>query len=88
LSGHERYWVKTAVPDWVSAVGAGDTFLAGLLHGLGQGGDLREAARLASAAAAANLQVLGCGFIERASVEHFLARTEVLEAQAFLEVAV
>jgi tagatose 6-phosphate kinase len=88
VSDRDRFWVRTEVADWVSAVGAGDTFLAGLLHGLGRGAALREAACLASAAAAANLQVLGCGFIERERVDYFQARTEVLEAEAFLEVAV
>ncbi len=87
LSQHERFWVRTDVPEWVSTVGAGDTFLAGLLFGLRRGSSLREAACLASAAASANLQVLGCGFIEPERVQHYLARTELLEAEAFMEVA-
>jgi tagatose 6-phosphate kinase len=87
LSGQDQFRVRTDVAEWVSAVGAGDTFLAGLLHGLGQGAELRAAAQLAAAAAAANLQVLGCGFIEREQVERFLAHTRILEAEPFTRVA-
>lgn len=85
LSGEDRFGVRTGVPDLVSAVGAGDTFLAGLLFGLGRGDGLRDAARLASAAAAANLQTLGCGFIEPPSVEACLGRTVLVDPREFLE---
>ncbi len=88
LREHDQFWVQTDVPEWVSTVGAGDTFLAGLLFGLRRGDSLREAACLASAAASANLQVLGCGFIEPQAVHHYLARTQIREAEAFMEVAV
>jgi fructose-1-phosphate kinase PfkB-like protein len=88
IDAGDQFWVRTDVPTWVAAVGAGDTFLAGLLFALGRGHDLREAACLASAAAAANLQVLGCGFIEPADVSHYLERTHILEAPEFVEVAV
>ncbi len=88
LSGEEAFCVQTEVPQWVSTAGAGDTFLAGLLFALRRGDSLREAARLASAAASANLQVLGCGFIEAETVQHFLGRTHFRAAEAFMEVRV
>jgi 1-phosphofructokinase family hexose kinase len=85
LSEADQFWVRTLVASWVSPVGAGDTFLAGLLFGLGRGDSLRQAACLASAAAAANLQVLGCGDIDAAAAGSFLAHTRVDEAPAFME---
>jgi tagatose 6-phosphate kinase len=88
FSAHDQFWVRTDVSEWVSTVGAGDTFLAGLLVGLRRGDSLRDAARLASAAASANLQVLGCGFIEPELVQHFLSRTHLFEAEAFMGMAV
>ena len=88
LNEEDQFWVRTEVPEWVSSVGAGDTFLAGLLFALRRGASLREAASLASAAASANLQVLGCGFIEPETVNHYLTRTTVRDAQAFFREAV
>jgi 1-phosphofructokinase family hexose kinase len=85
VQGEDAFAVRTNVPDWVSTAGAGDTFLAGLLVGLRRGDSLREAARLASAAAAANLQVLGCGFIDMAMVWNFLAHSHILTVRDFWE---
>jgi 1-phosphofructokinase family hexose kinase len=85
LQGEEAFGVRTDVAQCVSTVGAGDTFLAGLLVGLRRGDPLREAARLASAAAAANLQVLGCGFIELEAVHQFLERSRIVTVRDFWE---
>jgi len=85
LTDQDQFCVRTVVPNWVSAVGAGDTFLAGLLFALRRGDSLRDAACLASAAAAANLQVLGCGNIDVSVVAHYLAQTHICDARQFLE---
>jgi 1-phosphofructokinase family hexose kinase len=69
--------VRTEVGRWVSTAGSGDTFLAGLLLGLLRGHSIEQAAAFASAAAAANLQELGCGFFDPGEVERFLAATNV-----------
>jgi sugar/nucleoside kinase (ribokinase family) len=61
----------------VSTVGAGDTFMAGLLLALGRGESLENAACFASAAAAASLQKVGCGFLNRDDVGRFLSETRV-----------
>ncbi|OGO27677.1 MAG: hypothetical protein A2Z16_05405 [Chloroflexi bacterium RBG_16_54_18] len=69
--------VQTKVERWLSTGGCGDTFLAGLLLAMRQGRSIEQAACYASAAAAANLQELGCGFFDPGDVEHFLAATTV-----------
>jgi fructose-1-phosphate kinase PfkB-like protein len=69
--------VRTRVESWVSTAGAGDTFMAALSLAFLRGSTIQEAACYASAAAAANLQELGCGFFDPADVERFLAATTV-----------
>jgi tagatose 6-phosphate kinase len=69
--------VRTKVERWVSTAGSGDTFMAGLLLSLSRGRSIEQAACYASAAAAANLQELGCGFFNPSDVEFFLADTTV-----------
>ena len=56
--------VITPVEKIVSSAGSGDTFLAALLLALGRGEGLEKAVGFASAAAAANLLELGCGFFD------------------------
>jgi 1-phosphofructokinase family hexose kinase len=73
----ERFQVKTPLADWVSAVGAGDTFLAGLLIAFRHGESLPSAARYASAAAAANLKKVGCGYLDQSDVLNLLEQTQV-----------
>lgn len=69
--------VSTAVESWLDATGAGDTFMAGLLLALNRGESIENAARYASAAAAASLQQVGAGFLDRRDVERFLTVTQV-----------
>jgi tagatose 6-phosphate kinase len=83
LSATERFVVRTDTAKAVSTAGAGDAFLAGLLFALRRGDSLRDAARLASAAAAAALRTVGAGFIEPSAVEAALTRTQLLDYAVF-----
>ncbi|MCC6790533.1 MAG: hypothetical protein IT336_02550 [Thermomicrobiales bacterium] len=74
-----RVCVSVAAP--VSAIGAGDTFFAGLLLALGRGDDLREAAKLATAAAAANLGQVICGQVANDDVRSWLDAVHVEPAE-------
>lgn len=73
----EPFRVATAVETLESTAGAGDTFLAGFVLALQRGKKISEAARYASAAAAANLQQLGCGFLNVADVDPYLGKTTI-----------
>jgi tagatose 6-phosphate kinase len=64
LSAGDPFVIRTDVTNPIATVGAGDAFLAGLLSAPHRGDDLRAAAYLASAAAAAAVQSVGAGFIE------------------------
>ncbi len=77
------FQVRTQVDSWISTVGSGDTFLAGLLLALGRGQSLEQAARFASATAAANLQQIGCGYLNPEDVSRFLDNTMIIPAEAF-----
>lgn len=78
----ERFQVQTPLTEWVSAVGAGDTFLAGLLLATQHGKSLLDAARYASAAAAANLMKVGCGFLDLDDVASLLEKTQITVPEA------
>jgi tagatose 6-phosphate kinase len=83
LSRSDRLAVRTESTGQVSTAGAGDAFFAGLLFALRCGDSIREATRLASAAAAAAVQTVGAGFIDRAVVDTALTRTDIVDADAF-----
>jgi 1-phosphofructokinase family hexose kinase len=58
----------SAIPprmDFVSAVGSGDSFMAGFLWSLDQSTEMAEAFRIAVAAGAANAATYGAGFVDR-----------------------
>jgi 1-phosphofructokinase family hexose kinase len=63
----------------VSAVGSGDSLLAGLAHGLLQDAALPEALRLGVAAGAANAQTLGGGNVDLAEVQR-LTKASIIAA--------
>jgi len=69
--------VKTAVSSYVSTAGAGDTFLAGLLLALNRGSSYLKSLKYASAAAAANLQEMGCGFFNPDLIEQYKSKTKI-----------
>lgn len=79
------FLVRTRVDRLVTTVGAGDTFMAGLLLALLDNRDIEEAACLASAAAAANLQHIVCGSLDRKDVREFLAVTECIPLSISME---
>lgn len=84
-AGAEPFRVRTELSDWVSTAGAGDTFMAGLIISLAQGRDLAAAAQYASAAAAANLLKLGCGFLDPKQVPDLLKQTTVVDISKEVE---
>ena len=79
------FLVNTRVDTLVTTVGAGDTFLAGLLLKLLDDRDIEEAACFASAAAAANLQNIVCGSLTQEDVRDFLALTECIPLSKSME---
>lgn len=70
-----RLHVATKVENWINTAGAGDTFLAGFLLQLNAQVQLQDAVCYASAAAAANLQQVGCGFVNPQDLDKFLRHT-------------
>jgi 1-phosphofructokinase family hexose kinase len=74
-----RCWVRSPLVKTVSAVGSGDTFLAGMLCGLLAGAEPKEAARRGAAAGAANAITLGAGRFDHTAFEQILALTAVAE---------
>ncbi len=74
--------VSTCPRQIVNPVGAGDTFLAGLLVAQARQQPLVEAARYASAAAAANVEYVQCGYAKVADVDELLERTEVIDLRS------
>jgi 1-phosphofructokinase family hexose kinase len=75
VSGSEFCWIPPEVPA-VSAVGSGDALLAGMLIGLGRGESLGQAARLGTAAGAANALSIGAGCFSRDEVERLFWRVK------------
>ncbi|MCG5078752.1 1-phosphofructokinase family hexose kinase [Paraburkholderia tagetis] len=68
VSSEETLRVKALPVSVSSAIGAGDSFLAGLLVALRRGEALREAVRLAQAAASATLLTTGTSLCDAAQV--------------------
>ena len=64
----------------VRAVGAGDSFAAGLAAGLRRGGDFAEALRLAAAAGAATARSPGTSLGRAEDVARLLAAVTVTES--------
>jgi tagatose 6-phosphate kinase len=85
VSENECFCIRTEVDRVICSAGAGDSFLAGLLVELSSGQSLCVAARLASAAAAANLQTTICGDIHPETVACFLPLTRICDPSAFFE---
>lgn len=71
----ETVLVSCPVKEVVSAVGAGDSFVAGLVLGVARGEALNEAARRGAAAAAAAVMTEATMLCRRADAEALLART-------------
>jgi sugar/nucleoside kinase (ribokinase family) len=61
----------------VSPVGAGDSFVGGVVHGLARGEDWIAAARRGVATASASCEQLRAGGVDVARVEELLVRTAV-----------
>jgi 1-phosphofructokinase family hexose kinase len=79
---HPPFSVVTDVNPIVSAVGAGDTFLAGLVLALSRGAELEVAVVQASAAAAANLLKVGSGVLDPVDAARLVADTRILRRPA------
>lgn len=64
-----RAWQATPPQiEFASAVGSGDSFIAGFLHELAAGGSLADALVLGTAAGAANATTYGAGFCSKSSI--------------------
>jgi len=76
-AGSEPFRVYTEVKKWVSTIGAGDTYLAGLLLAFNRGLALEEATCYASAAASAKLQQVVCGSLLLEDLQSYLPLTQI-----------
>jgi 1-phosphofructokinase family hexose kinase len=74
--------VRVPKVEVVSSVGAGDTVVAGILHGLCTGKSMKETIRFAAAAATAAVTTAGTKRPELADVLHFEAAIQVVERRA------
>lgn len=75
-----RAW--QAIPpeiEFASAVGSGDSFIAGFLYELSSGGVLPEALRLGTAAGAANATTYGAGFCSKSSIMEVMRGVSLAE---------
>jgi 6-phosphofructokinase 2 len=82
----DRAWRAHAPQvEFVSAVGAGDSFLGVLLWGLANDRSMPEALRYAVAAGAAAVQSPGTALCERAEVEQLLSRVRIEQVSARYE---
>lgn len=64
-----RVWQATPPKiEFASAVGSGDSFIAGFLHSMASGGSLADALSLGTAAGAANATTYGAGFCSKSSI--------------------
>ena len=75
LAGEDQAWFLPAVDvEMRSAVGAGDSFLAGMTYGLAAGEDVATAFRMGVAAGAAAVQSPGTDLCKTADVEALMER--------------
>lgn len=65
----KRFYVAAAKVETVSAVGSGDSFIAGIAAGLSRGYRFEEVLKLASACGAANAMEAKTGFVQAVNVE-------------------
>jgi fructose-1-phosphate kinase PfkB-like protein len=79
VSGGRAWQVRAPREDVVRAIGAGDSFAAGLAVGLARGATLPEALRTAAAAGAATALHAGTGLGTPQEVARLLEHTEVRE---------
>ncbi|GMA49446.1 phosphofructokinase [Alicyclobacillus contaminans] len=81
----ERAWrIEVPAVEVVSAVGAGDTAVAGLLHALVSGRDVEQALRFAAAAATAAVQTSGTMRPDNAAVMQMMERIRISEWRGVL----
>jgi 1-phosphofructokinase family hexose kinase len=83
--GTAPFRVVTRLEHVVSAVGAGDTFLAGLIATLDDGAGIEEATIAASAASAANVLQIGCGTLDVSDARRLISQTRLLRPISFEE---
>jgi 1-phosphofructokinase len=75
--GGEAYWAPAAEVKIVNTIGAGDSFVAGLLLGLTKGLPLGETFRCGMAAAASSLSAEGTGLVDAALYEEYLPKIDI-----------
>jgi tagatose 6-phosphate kinase len=75
----QRFTVSSPMIETVSAVGSGDSFVAGMAVGLARNYPIEKALTLASVCGAANAKEERTGHIEREWVEEYLKRTDLCQ---------
>ena len=75
--GMDVLYVQNPQVEAQSAVGSGDSMLAGLAYGFGQGYQLAEAVKYGVAAGTANTLALGAGQFAMDDLEEIYAKTEI-----------
>jgi 1-phosphofructokinase family hexose kinase len=75
-----RAWQATPPQiEFASAVGSGDSFVAGFLYALGSEGSLADAVTLGTAAGAANATTYGAGFCSKSSIMDVMRGVSLVE---------
>jgi 6-phosphofructokinase 2 len=82
VTAHRAWRAQPLAIEVVSAVGAGDSFVGGLVAALAAGKPLEEAFCVAVAAASASVLTPGTGLCQPGDVDRLLSKVKIREIEA------